>query len=546
MKRKATCFWTVAALLLFCKISALAASVTWTGSGDGTSWSDPANWSGNAVPDSGSDVTIGVVAGNPTIQFSAAAGIAEINSLNTSEPMNLSGGTLQVATTFQTSQNITLAGGTIKGGTVSGTGAAGLTVGSSGTLDGVTLVADLTLQDGAYLTVRNGLTLNGAKLIFNNAGINYSSAHFEGTQTLGGTGEVVLGGTSSRNLLYAKGDYTPAGAAVLTIGSGITVHGSQGGTLLGSSQYDSITNLGTIDADTSGTTISLAGTWNMFGTVKTENGGVVALTGTYDNTGKTLNFGPGTGPLTLNGAIKGNIGATISTTSLILDGVTLSADLTLQDGARLTVRNGLTLNAAKLIFNNAGINYSSAYFEGTQTLGGTGEVVFGGTTSRNLLYATGDYTPAGAAVLTIGSGITVHGSQGGILSGSSQYDSITNQGTINADTSDITISLSGAAITNEGAVVAQNNGTLSVSGPVSINSHGIFNSSPTGGIRLQSNLLGSTTAIGVSNLQGTTIFNGSGTAASPQLLEALSLDVGNVLAGFSKNFGSMHFTNNPL
>src|SRR5204862_98978 len=120
--------------------------------------------------------------------------------------------------------------GTIKGGTLTTTGGATFTT-SNLTLDGVTLGADLTVQNGGMLNVRNGLTLsNKAKLIYNSTG-STTDIYFLGTQTLGGTGEVVFGGTSSNNYLYAGGDGSQAGAAVLTIGSGILVHGSQDGTI---------------------------------------------------------------------------------------------------------------------------------------------------------------------------------------------------------------------------------------------------------------------------------------------------------------------------
>ena len=37
--------------------AAAATTRTWTGSGDGVHWSDPANWSGNAVPANGDSVS---------------------------------------------------------------------------------------------------------------------------------------------------------------------------------------------------------------------------------------------------------------------------------------------------------------------------------------------------------------------------------------------------------------------------------------------------------------------------------------------------------
>ena len=123
--------------LLFAAAPALASTVTWTGGGDGTSWNSAANW-GGTLPGVNDDAVIPVTSGNSTVQFTSAAGIVQVKSLTTSKLMTFSGGTLQVATTFQTSQNITLAGGTIKGGTVSATGGAVLTA-TSGALDGLAL-----------------------------------------------------------------------------------------------------------------------------------------------------------------------------------------------------------------------------------------------------------------------------------------------------------------------------------------------------------------------------------------------------------------------
>lgn len=92
----------IAILSLLLGTSAFAATVTWSGSGDGVSWHQGANWSGGIVPPASSDVTISVPASNPTILFTSSVGVVQINSLTTSELMTVSGGTLQVAATIQT------------------------------------------------------------------------------------------------------------------------------------------------------------------------------------------------------------------------------------------------------------------------------------------------------------------------------------------------------------------------------------------------------------------------------------------------------------
>ena len=93
----------------------------------------------------------------------------------------------------------TLAGGAIRGGRVETTGGAAL-VGSAsgGLLDGVTLAGTLDLTGGFGFGARvtNGLTLDGGTVLLGHADADYSFARlrFDGSQTLGGDGEVVQGG----------------------------------------------------------------------------------------------------------------------------------------------------------------------------------------------------------------------------------------------------------------------------------------------------------------------------------------------------------------
>ncbi|MFZ4765909.1 MAG: LamG-like jellyroll fold domain-containing protein, partial [Roseimicrobium sp.] len=315
---------------------------------------------------------------------------------------------------------------------------------TGGTLDGVTLGSDLTVQNGATLAVLGGLTLS------NNARVTIASAdswtylYFQGTQTLGGTGEVVFGGTHSFNLLSAQGNGSQTGAAALTIGSGITVHGPQGGYVSGYFDNDSVINHGRIDADTADKTVALfhpffSGTrsWSNVGTLAASagtldlrgiwsNGGLIALSGsgavnlggtfttagTWNRTGGTLNItgmldntaaalnlndAPGTWNLA-GGTIKGGVINGSGGSALVLlagnratlDGVRLNTDLTVQNNATLTVKNGLMLDNDHALTLASEGNSTNLTFQGTQTLAGLGQVVFGGTHSFNLLSAQGN------------------------------------------------------------------------------------------------------------------------------------------------------------
>src|SRR5437867_8531857 len=93
-----------------------------------------------------------------------------------------------------------------------------------------------------------------------------------------------------------------------------------------------------------------------------------------------------------------------------LDGVTADSELDLADysyGNYVHIANGLTLNHVAVRLGNAsGSTYGQLYFDNTETLGGTGTVVFG------KFYANAIYSNGSGNTLTIGPGITVRGSNG--------------------------------------------------------------------------------------------------------------------------------------
>ena len=173
----------------------------------------------------------------------------------------------------------------------------------------------------------------------------------------------------------------------------------------------------------------------------TRSGGTVNLTGTLNNTGTTLALTAATGSWNLlGGAISGGTvtetgGAelTFTNSSGTLAGVTFdnNLDLASVNDANATITGGLTLNGATVdLGNTAGSTYGQLYFNGTQTLGGTGTVLFGKSGSPSQVYETA--YPSGT--LTLASGITIRGSSG-TLGGYYSGDAVVNQGTISADDS---------------------------------------------------------------------------------------------------------------
>jgi hypothetical protein len=106
------------------------------------------------------------------------------------------------------------------------------------------------------LTVLNGLTLNATATLQSNLSSgslgNSTGFDFPGTQTFEGTGEVVFAGAGSANMVRSSDE-------TLTIGADLTICGGHGGVGAVAGGTGSFANLGTIRADASGRTITLAG-----------------------------------------------------------------------------------------------------------------------------------------------------------------------------------------------------------------------------------------------------------------------------------------------
>ncbi len=412
-----------------------------------------------------------------------------------------SGSTLLVD---DSSGSLTLLGGVIHGGAVDTAGSARL-VGLGGTLDGVTVNGQLDVPtDRAALVVTNGLTLNGTAYVGGTNG-ERGALFFAGTQTLGGSGEVVFGPSTANGVLVELSGTT------LTIGGGITIHGHSGviGTFpnfpWGTPADVMVNNQGTISADVAGGVIQLmAMPFSNGGTVKSpagiidlagiygptgagvfeSTGGSVRLSGMWENSGSTLLVDDSSGSLTLlGGVIHGGAVDTAGSARLVglggtLDGVTVNGQLELPiDGAALVVTNGLTLNGTAYVGGTNG-ERGALFFAGTQTLGGSGEVVFGPSTANGVLVELSGTT------LTIGGGITIHGHSGvmGTFPGNPWFTPgdvmVNNQGTISADVAGGVIQLMAMPFSNGGTVKSPA-GIIDLAGIYGPTGAGVFES--TGG-----------------------------------------------------------------
>src|SRR5262249_28698219 len=129
-----------------------------------------------------------------------------------------------------------------------------------------------------------------------------------------------------------------------------------------------------------------------------------------------------------------------------LSGATLNGRMDLATGTSIErVTNGLTLTSGSFINVN---NNSILSFQGDQTLGGTGTIVFGNTGSSNRVGIDGTST------LSIGSNVVIRGENGtvGAVVFAGGSTTIANAGRISADVSGGLIDLSATQTNNTGTL----------------------------------------------------------------------------------------------
>ena len=485
-----------AALALLPMQDALAASCTWnTTAGN---WAALANWAtcvaGNGspagVPGAADTATIGatglvtintgqnvlnlgnagqinidafglnLVGGGGTTNtgtINVGSGVTANLGVSAGHNVNNAGGVINVANGSVVNQF----GSTITGGTINTTGSGALMsfVNASNYLRGVTLNGSLdAATNGGQMRIANGFTLTGTVSVNNGGYIN-----LEGTQSIGGSGSFVFGATGNNRLGVDGGNITT------TLGANIVVRGQTGTIGVGSlvnGSGNTLLNLGTISAD-SGGIISIAGA-----TLANQNiveaigaGSVLRLDTNVTNTGGTLRSLAGgvvlqNGVTVTGGNISNSGGGSFRAANNgnnFLGGVTLTAgsQIDLASATSLErVIGGMTLNGTVSVNNGSLIN-----FEGDQTLGGSGSIVFGSVGNNRVGIDGGNRT------LTVASGVTIRGENGSIGLGqlvNGSGNTLVNNGTIAADVAGGTITLAQSPVTNNGTIRADNGGTIAL------------------------------------------------------------------------------------
>ena len=456
---------------------------------------------------------------------------ATLNLDTTTGTLNLVGGTIANGTLMATAAQVTASssGGTLSGVTLDANlnltaQSADVMVTNGLTLNGTATIGASSGNGFNFLEFSGSQTLSGSgAVLFGSAGYTALLVMQSGTTLTIGAGIAVHGGSSgSYGARLGYSDYNGVGSGTTIINQG-TIDADTAGTsvtIYPSGSGETFTNQGTVEAGNSGT-LNLGGTWTSSGTVTatgatltlgngsnawnntgtitatnstvnlggsfttaglgtfSRTGGTVNLTGTLTNTAATLNLDTATGTLNLVGGTIAN-GTLMATAAQLtatssggtLSGVTLDANLNLTaQSADVMVTNGLTLNGTATIGASSGNGFNFLEFSGSQTLSGSGAVLFGSAGYTALLVMQSGTT------LTIGAGIAVHGGSSGSYGarlGYSDYNgvgsgtTIINQGTIDADTAGTSITIypsgSGGTFTNQGTVEAGNSGTLNLGG----------------------------------------------------------------------------------
>ncbi len=221
-----------------------------------------------------------------TLNLGSSFTTADVETVNyTAGTVNLTGTLDNTGDTLTLGSNTgvwTLNGGTILGGVIAGSGGPWLSL-AYGTLDGVTLNTDAALTASGYPTVKNGLTLNSTIT----ASSNIARLCFQGSQSLTGTGEIVLS-SAGRVCVEGADSETPA---TLTVGPGITIRGY--GSITGTYSGDSLVNEATLLGNVSDRALTVSLPLVNHGTVATSGSGNLTI-GDLVNTGTVRQAGSGT------------------------------------------------------------------------------------------------------------------------------------------------------------------------------------------------------------------------------------------------------------
>lgn len=462
---------TIAALM---GISASAAdqTATWLGNGDGTSWTDPLNWSTPVFPNNNGTSFDAVIGDGFDVLLSDEPDQIAIQALNLG---NAAGLTLDP----------------------DGFNPGPLKINADSTNDGT-----ITLPD-AELWVQSDLTLGGSgTIVLSGNGGNLISQN-DSDLTLGADQTVQTQGPDSFSRMFGFGMLTNRGTIESVGGRRLEVIGS------GSAAVN-VTNTGWMRARDGGMLLLEAAHVDQTG------GGVITV-----EAGSTLRLDDSPAPDAVNRITGGTIngGGTIEAWFGALDGVTLAGGITTQ-ADDLTVANTVTNNGELTIPHDGSLRV-----EGDATISGTGTVKFVNERTFEAGGAiTGDGDPTTDDALTLGSGQTLR-LDNPLLEAEARVD-VASDGLIDLSAGELAIR-NGATLTarnqmhlRDGATLRINDGNLAVvGGTLTMDGGAALNGSSADGVHLDNATVNG--SAGAVNVPGLTV-SGTNTIDLPMQLSTVT------------------------
>ncbi|VGO11726.1 hypothetical protein PDESU_00272 [Pontiella desulfatans] len=563
MKKILTC----AALVALPLALMAQTTITWTGAGDGSTYTDGVNWGGTAPTDDLTTDIAQLTGGTVNLDADRSVYGLDIDTASTltgsGTRLILGGGGLTGSSALILSNNVTLRTGTVT------------TYASDVTIDGATVEATTGTQGflgTGTITLDNGGTIAGqsshinmrdtTSIVLGSGGGTLANAH---TRAVYGLNNTVISGAGQLTL-DGSGSTSYSGNSRIQMEGGINTY--TGGTRLQNKANVQVTADENFGAAGSKVTIDdarlITGGGVDFGSREfaiTSNGGRISLNNQASTIGGSLS---GSGALLIDGQnLKDNGGTPSGTLTLTADSTaTFTGDITIGPGATLkanqnsiAIDSGLgtaniTLDGGTLSANgNNHMDIGNRQIVLTEN-GGT--VIHGG--SRNI-YGSTKITGAGQLTIKGANGdggrfqMTGNGSDytGGTLvteggQAWAYYGDSFGTGAVTLDNGDLQLVNNGHTFANDIAVVgtgsdikgaktATFSGVLSGTGELTIKDNGTLSFSNTGNTFEGTLNLG--TSAGTVNLtslgDGATI-TGDG-AGTLNFLGAISLDTANTYAG---------------
>ncbi len=391
--------------------------------------------------------------------------------------INNAGGTIQAVgsdsgsnpSTVVLTSNVSITGGTL---TTSGAGIIEVANGNIANLTSLTNSGTLNVINNGQIDATGTITNNGTITL--QASGNNTYFYAPNTTTLSGTGTLVMSSTN--------GQYT----GVVQAASGMTLTNNETITGAGFIQQGNFVNNGTINANISGTTLTLQSFQSAANTktMEASNGGTLIFNGSsWTNTGGTITAQTGSAvDLTANTTITGGTLSTVGTGQIYVAGGNIANLTGLTNSGTLNVQNNAQIDSSGTFTNNGTITLQASgnntyfYAPVTSTLTGSGTLVMSSTNNQY----TGVIQVAGGQTLTNAETITG--------AGTIQQGNFVNNGTINANVSGTTLTLqSFSAATNTKTMEATNGGTMAFNGSSWTNTGGTISAQNGSAVELYNN-----------------------------------------------------------